>query len=225
MALVRRLPYRTHLGFEHQLRDMQRLMNALASQSSERSSSSGDEEGSDGFHPAVDVYRDGDNLVLDFELPGVDIDEDVNVEIHDGVLRVSGQRSSEREEERDGSYLRERRVGRFSRSLSLPDGVDPDAVEANYADGVLKICVPLPEDGGRDEPRRVEIGRDEKSATAKAVTTGDDTDGDTDRAEDTEKAKVTNSSKSTKSTKSAKSTKAAKATKSTKAGRPQKKDE
>lgn len=221
MVLVRRLPYRTHLGFEDQLRDMQRLMHALASQSSGQASTPGGDEngpGSEIFNPAADVYRDGNNLVLDFELPGVDIDNDVDVEIRDGVLSVTGQRSSQRDEERGGTYLRERSVGRFSRSISLPDGVKADEIEAKYENGVLTICVPLPEDADQDEPRRIEIDSDSKSASAKAVSSGDKSSGDTRSKKAMKKAmEKERASKGKSSDKGKQSSKKAKARKSKKA--------
>lgn len=166
MALIRRLPYRTHFGLEQQLRDMQRLMTALASQGDQRGGD-GDGQGDDGdgrssgvFSPSADVYHHDGELVIELELPGVDIDNDVAVSVHDGVLTVRGQRTSERTDERAGAYLTERRSGSFSRNLSLPDGVDPDEIEADYSDGVLSIRVPVPEDdGGSNQPRHIAIGR------------------------------------------------------------------
>lgn len=182
MPLVRRLPYRTHFGIEQQLRDMQRLMNALSGPPTQ--SSSEDDGGANNSRaggrvasagPAVDVYREDDELVMEFELPGVDVENDVDVEINDGVLTVRGQSSSERSDDRGGVYLRERRSGSFSRSLTLPDGVESDDIEADYADGVLCIRVPMPEDEDQQRgPRRISVTTGRSRSKNKAVTSGAD---------------------------------------------------
>lgn len=161
MAIIRRLPYRAHFGIEQQLQDIQRRMSAL------NPSGSGSERGAEprqsaSFHPSVDVYRDddADELVVEIELPGVDVDNDVDVSVHEGTLMIRGSRTSERSEEHDGVYLTERRTGSFSRSMALPDGVDVDSVRADYDAGVLTIRMPIPDETDRSrEPRQIEIGR------------------------------------------------------------------
>lgn len=99
--------------------------------------------------PAVDVVRDGVNLIYRAELPGIKPD-DVLIEVEDGVLTVSGQHD-ETAEENDGSsrYLRrERRSGAFSRSIVLPSGTDAKKIEAATHDGLVEVTVPLPKDLG-----------------------------------------------------------------------------
>jgi HSP20 family protein len=103
--------------------------------------------------PAVDLVEEGDQYVLRADLPGVR-EQDVKVEVKENVLTVSGERHSEHEDRRDGYYRVERSSGRFSRSLLLPDGVDPEAVRARYENGVLEVSVPKPE---RPQPHRVSI--------------------------------------------------------------------
>ncbi|MBD0358387.1 MAG: Hsp20/alpha crystallin family protein, partial [Rubrobacter sp.] len=85
------------------------------------------------------VAKDGD-LVLRAELPGIK-QEDVDITLHENVLTVSGERKAEQEEERSGYYVRERRYGSFSRSLTLPQGVDESKIHARYEDGVLEVTV------------------------------------------------------------------------------------
>ena len=104
--------------------------------------------------PAMDLVEAGDELILRADLPGMREDE-VQIEIKDKVLTISGERRSEHEEKSESFYRAERAFGAFSRSLTLPDGVDPSAVGAKLADGVLEVRVPKPEER---KPHRVQIG-------------------------------------------------------------------
>ena len=104
--------------------------------------------------PAVDLVEGDDEFVLRADLPGLERD-DVEVEISDGVLTVSGERKAEHEEESDGFHRVERSYGSFSRSVRLPKGVEADAVTAEFDKGVLEVHVPKPEER---KPHRVQIG-------------------------------------------------------------------
>ncbi len=103
--------------------------------------------------PAMDLLEEDDHFVLRADLPGLD-EGDVNVELEDNVLTVSGERKSEREDHKDGYYRIERATGSFSRSLTLPEGIDPESIQARFEKGVLEVMVPKPE---RRKPRRVAI--------------------------------------------------------------------
>jgi HSP20 family protein len=81
--------------------------------------------------------------------------DEVNLEIENGVLTVSGERKTEHEDTREGYHRVERSYGRFSRSLALPEGVDAEQVQAEFDKGVLGVRSPKPP--GR-KPHRVEIG-------------------------------------------------------------------
>jgi HSP20 family molecular chaperone IbpA len=94
-----------------------------------------------GFVPAAEVVRDGDDAVLHVELPGVDVAEDVTVEVDGDQLVVRGERRDERAEERDGRSLREVRYGSFRRSFTLPAHVTAEDVSASYDVGVLTVRV------------------------------------------------------------------------------------
>ena len=80
----------------------------------------------------------------------------MNIEFEDGTLTISGERKAEHGEEKEGYHRVERSFGAFSRSLTLPQGVDADGVTASFDRGVLEIRVPKPE---QRKPRRIEIGR------------------------------------------------------------------
>jgi len=103
--------------------------------------------------PAMDLSETDEALVLRADLPGLGRD-DVSIEIKDNVLTVSGQREAEHEDRREGYHRIERSHGAFSRSVTLPRGVDPAAVSAGFEKGVLEVRIPKPEER---KPHRVEI--------------------------------------------------------------------
>jgi HSP20 family protein len=103
--------------------------------------------------PAVDVMREDDHLVLRADLPGIK-PEEVRIEVEDDILRVSGEHR-ESKEEKDRHYVRrERRYGSFSRSLTLPVGVDAKKIKAKTHDGVVEVTIPLPKEA-KKEPVRI----------------------------------------------------------------------
>ena len=104
--------------------------------------------------PPMDLVETDDHLVMKADLPGVDSDE-VNIEVKDGVLTVSGERKTEHEERADGFYRVERAFGGFSRSMSLPQQVDAEQISASFDKGVLEVRIPKPEER---KPHRVQIG-------------------------------------------------------------------
>jgi HSP20 family protein len=104
--------------------------------------------------PAMDLLEQDDQLVLRADLPGLDR-EDVTIEVKDNVLTVSGDRKAEHEEKAEGFHRVERTYGSFSRTLTLPEGIDADAVTAEFDKGVLEVRIPKPEER---KPHRVQIG-------------------------------------------------------------------
>jgi HSP20 family protein len=104
--------------------------------------------------PAMDLVETRGHFVLKADLPGM-TDADVSVEVEDNVLTIAGERKTEQEAEAEGYYRIERASGAFSRSLTLPEGVDADTVTATFDNGVLEVRVPKPADV---QPRRVQIG-------------------------------------------------------------------
>jgi HSP20 family protein len=105
--------------------------------------------------PAIDVVEDAGHLMLRADLPGM-TEDDVEIEVKDGVLTVSGERKAEEKKEGEGFYRVERAFGSFSRSLSLPEGIDADKVTAEFENGVLEVRIPKPEER---KPHRVQIGK------------------------------------------------------------------
>jgi HSP20 family protein len=107
------------------------------------------------FTPAAEVTRDGDDAVVRVEVPGLDAEKDVVVEVDRGRLVVRGERRVESSQERDGRTLSEVRYGSFRRAFTLPERVTHDAVSATYDAGVLSVRV-----AGAyttTEPRRIAV--------------------------------------------------------------------
>ena len=92
----------------------------------------------------IDVVSEGENVVIRASLPGLKR-EDINVTMDDRMLTIRGEASSDSESDKGDYLLRERRVGRFSRSLRLPRSVDTDNAEPTYENGVLTISFPRQE--------------------------------------------------------------------------------
>ncbi len=103
--------------------------------------------------PATDVVEAEDHYVLRADLPGLS-EEDVSIEVEDRILTLSGERKSENETTQDGYHRVERAFGSFSRSVSLPEGVDAGAISASFDRGVLEIRIPKP---AQRKPRKIEI--------------------------------------------------------------------
>jgi HSP20 family protein len=96
------------------------------------------------FVPAVDIKEDDSGYQITAELAGMSV-EDVNVELDGKVLVISGQRTFEKTDEKEGYHRIERRYGSFSRRFFLPDTVDGSKIEADMRDGLLRIKVPKAE--------------------------------------------------------------------------------
>jgi HSP20 family protein len=94
-----------------------------------------------GFSPAAESYRDGDDAVVRLELPGVDVANDVNVEVVNGRLVISGERKDERAEETENGRVSGFRYGSFKKAFRLGRNVTADQVSAAYDAGVLSVRV------------------------------------------------------------------------------------
>jgi HSP20 family protein len=121
--------------------------------------------------PAMDLVEAGEHFVLKADLPGM-TEADVNIEIEKNVLTISGERKAELEEKHEGYYRLERTSGAFSRSLTLPEGIDAGAVTATFANGVLEVRIPKPV---QPEPQRVQIAVGDAPQTIEGETTATET--------------------------------------------------
>ena len=96
------------------------------------------------WKPPVNVFEDKDSLTIEFQLPGVDM-ENVTVSVKDQELEVRGERKHQEERDNDGYHVREVRYGSFARSFTLPSDVNLDEAKAGYDKGVLSIVIPKQE--------------------------------------------------------------------------------
>src|SRR4051812_43278174 len=147
MAIVRWEPLR-------ELTSLQNEMNRLFNTAFDAPAAGGNGGALRRWMPAMDLVETEDHFVLRADLPGLS-EEDVNIEVEDRVLTVSGERKAEHETTKEGYHRVERAFGSFARSLTLPEGVDAEAVTASFDRGVLEIRVPKPE---QRKPRKISIG-------------------------------------------------------------------
>ncbi|MGI8329532.1 Hsp20/alpha crystallin family protein [Actinomadura scrupuli] len=110
----------------------------------------------------MDGLRRADDVVLRFDLPGIDPDS-IEVTVDRGVLSVTARREEEYDED-DRVFVRERVMGAFTRRVYLSEHLDAEAIEAAYNNGVLAVRIPVME---RAKPRKVEIQR--TAETSKAI--------------------------------------------------------
>jgi HSP20 family protein len=104
--------------------------------------------------PAVDIAETDNELVLKADVPGVKL-EDINIEVENGTLSLSGNRSYATEENKGGYHRQERFYGSFHRAFVLPETVDLEKVAAGYENGVLTITMPKKEIA---KPRTIKVG-------------------------------------------------------------------
>jgi HSP20 family protein len=152
MALVRWEPVRELTSLQS---EMNRLFNTFFD-----TPTTGGNGGARRWIPSMDLVETDEHFVLRADLPGL-TEKDVNIEVEDNVLTVSGERKAEHEDKREGYVRVERSYGSFRRSLTLPEGVDPESVSASFDKGVLEVRIPKPEER---KPRRVAIQVGEQPA-------------------------------------------------------------
>lgn len=88
--------------------------------------------------PEVDIHESENQITIEVDLPGVD-EKDVSVTMANGMLTIKGEKKSEREEKEENYYMAERSFGSFERSLTLPESIDENQIEAQFDKGVLKV--------------------------------------------------------------------------------------
>jgi HSP20 family protein len=143
MSLVRWDPFRDLLS-------MQDRMNRLFSDVFGRTTG---EEATGAWLPAVDIYEEGDNLILQAEVPGV-AKNDLDVRVENNVLTLSGERRQQKEVRDEQFHRLERAYGKFVRSFTLPVGIDTDKIKAEFRDGLLTLTLPKVEEA---KPKRIKV--------------------------------------------------------------------
>jgi HSP20 family protein len=129
---------------------MQDRMNRLFSDAFTRTAG---EEVTGAWLPAVDIFEEGDNLILQAELPGVGKD-DVDVRVQNNVLTLSGERRQQKEIKEEQFHRLERSYGKFVRSFTLPVGIDTEKIKAEFREGLLILTLPKAEEA---KPKRIKI--------------------------------------------------------------------
>jgi HSP20 family protein len=105
----------------------------------------------------VEEFTEGETLVVRAEMPGIDPERDVEIQLSDHTLHIRAERRTVAADSTAAGYHSEFRYGRFVRSVPLPPGVTSDAVRARYADGILEVRVPI--DHAVTEARRIPVTR------------------------------------------------------------------
>ena len=140
-TLVRWEPFREIAALQN---EMSRFMNGLLD---------GNGRTTQSWIPTADVWETEHEVVYAFDLPGIPEDR-ISVELDEGALTITAERTREQEVE-DGRYFRfERRFGTFTRTIGLPQGVTEESVKAEYRNGVLELHVAKPQ---QPKPRKIEI--------------------------------------------------------------------
>jgi len=106
-----------------------------------------------GVFPPLNLYDDGESLLVRAEVPGID-PSDLEINATANALTIKGERKRAETDEKASFHRRERGHGTFSRSINLPQEIDPGKVKASYRLGVLEIMLPKAEEA---KPRKIEI--------------------------------------------------------------------
>ncbi|MBV9471079.1 MAG: Hsp20/alpha crystallin family protein [Abitibacteriaceae bacterium] len=141
MSIVRWNPLR-EMATLHE--DMNRLFSRF---------DGGEVAGRQSWMLSMDVIEGKDEIKLKAALPGLD-PKDINVQVEDNVLTVSGQRNFEEKVEEGDYYWVEQQYGSFSRSVTLPKAADTTQIKASYQNGVLELVVPK---RAESKPRKIEL--------------------------------------------------------------------
>ena len=142
MTLVRWDPFRDLSALSHLGRALDRWPDLSASPTT-----------TSAWAPSVDIFENDNELIVKAELPAVD-PKDVELNVENNVLTISGERKLEFEDKKENYHRIERAYGSFSRSFSLPRLIDETKIQATYKDGVLTVLIPKHE---KAKPRQIKI--------------------------------------------------------------------
>ena len=117
------------------------------------------------FVPPVDVYEDEQYITLKAELPGME-EKDIEITVENNVLTFTGERKMEIEEKKENFHRVERSYGRFVRSFTLPNTVDPENIKAEFTNGILKVTLMKREEA---KPKKISVGVEKPAAKGKAA--------------------------------------------------------
>lgn len=104
------------------------------------------------FQPSIDIFEEGDNVVVKADIPGMS-KEDIEVNLTADTVTISGEKKKEEKVEKKNYYRFERSYGSFCRSFLLPKEVQTDKAKAKFKDGVLEIKIPVTEEAKKREKK------------------------------------------------------------------------
>jgi HSP20 family protein len=116
------------------------------------------------FVPSFDVWETKDSYVFKADLPGFR-EQDITINVTNNRLTLSGKREAEQVHESDTLYVAERMAGMFTRTFTLPEGVNPDQIRADLKDGILTVTVPKTPEA---QPKRISVQGTSTGGKAKA---------------------------------------------------------
>jgi HSP20 family protein len=119
-------------------KDMDKLFGIVESQDNKTSKST-----SFVWNPVCDIKETDKDFIIHAELPGVP-KENINIQLENGILTISGEKQEEKKEEKEKYHRIERSYGKFSRSMTVPEGVTTDQIKAKFDNGILEISFPKP---------------------------------------------------------------------------------
>jgi HSP20 family protein len=146
MAIVRWDPFRD-------VQVLQDRINRIFNESFGRARDLDDDVSLYDWRPPVDIYESEDAIFLKAELPGIS-KEDVSVEIKDNVLTLKGERFLDPQIKDENYFRKERNFGKFHRSFTLQESIQPDQIKASFKDGVLTVEIPRPQE---EKPKQVTV--------------------------------------------------------------------
>jgi HSP20 family protein len=145
----------------HGVTTLQDQINHLFNDAFERT---GEQSNISAWAPAVDIYETEQELVVKADLPDVDL-KDLDIRVENNILTIRGERKFEKKVNEE-SYLRvERSFGSFARSFTLAKTVNPDAIKAEYQNGVLTLTIPKREEA---KPKQVKVNVNAPAVAAAA---------------------------------------------------------
>ena len=108
------------------------------------------------WRPTCDIRETEKEFLVHAELPGVK-KEDISIEVHDGVLTITGEKKLEKKEDNEKFHRTERSYGKFVRSMMVPDGTKQEQIQAKFENGVLELSFPKPALPAKPEPKKITI--------------------------------------------------------------------
>jgi len=136
-------PFREINRMRREMNSISGLSGSNSRTNSENESNEENQSSSALWRPLCDVKETDKEVIIHAELPGVN-KENINIELHDGILSISGERKQEKKEENEKYHRVERSFGSFRRSMAVPEGVTEQDIKAKFDNGILEVSFAKP---------------------------------------------------------------------------------